>query len=114
MRVAVINAPGFNYTIVLIHATLLEHALEMSHIVLITVAGPDHPGITAALTRKVADFSGTILDIGQAVIHDNLSLGFVSRLPADTDYAAFEAAISDVAQAQGLQPRVEKITSDEY
>ena len=47
----------------------------MREILLITVTGPDRPGVTAALTRHLADADATILDMGQAVIHERLTLG---------------------------------------
>ncbi|MBL7714095.1 MAG: phosphoserine phosphatase SerB [Bdellovibrionales bacterium] len=49
-------------------------------VVLITVAGPDAPGITSQLTGILADGGTTILDIGQAVIHGLLSLSILFEL----------------------------------
>lgn len=50
-------------------------------IILLNVTGKDHPGLTAALTDVLADHAVNILDIGQAVIHDHLSLGMLLELP---------------------------------
>ena len=47
----------------------------MREIILIQVSGNDRPGLTAAFTRILARYHLNILDIGQAVIHDTLSLG---------------------------------------
>ena len=47
----------------------------MREIILINITGKDKPGLTASLTRILGQYHVTILDIGQAVIHDYLSLG---------------------------------------
>lgn len=46
-------------------------------IILITISGTDQPGVTAALTEILAKNDAVILDIGQADIHNNLSLGIL-------------------------------------
>ncbi len=53
----------------------------MSEVVLIKVAGPDRPGITRKITNLLSDYSVNVLDIGQAVIHNNLSLGILAEIP---------------------------------
>lgn len=50
----------------------------------ITVSGPDHPGITAMLTKKIDEHKEEILDMGQAVTHGQLSLSMVLKLNADS------------------------------
>lgn len=55
----------------------------MSEVILVTVTGQDRPGLTAALTGILANYDVTVLDIGQAVIHDSLSLGMLIEAPAD-------------------------------
>lgn len=49
-------------------------------IILVTVSGPDFPGITARLMKIIADYHVDILDMGQAVTHGLLSLSFVLGL----------------------------------
>lgn len=46
-------------------------------IILININGADRPGVTAALTEILAKNNALILDIGQADIHNNLSLGIL-------------------------------------
>lgn len=53
----------------------------MSELVLINVAGPDRPGVTAAITECLSGYDVDILDIGQAVIHDSLALGLLVNIP---------------------------------
>jgi len=52
-------------------------------IILLNVTGKDHPGLTAALAEVLADHGVNILDIGQAVIHDHLSLGMLLEVPPE-------------------------------
>jgi phosphoserine phosphatase len=49
-------------------------------IILVTVSGPDCPGITARLMKIISEYNVDILDMGQAVTHGLLSLSFVLGL----------------------------------
>lgn len=74
----------------------------MREIILIQVTGGDRPGLSAAFTRILASYDINILDIGQAVIHESLSLGILIEIPADHESSAvlkdllFEAHKLDV------------------
>ncbi len=50
-------------------------------VILLSISGKDKSGVTAALTTILSQYNADILDIGQAVIHDTLSLGILFRLP---------------------------------
>lgn len=50
---------------------------QNDEIILININGADRPGVTAALTEILAKNNAVILDIGQADIHNNLSLGIL-------------------------------------
>ena len=50
---------------------------KANEIILITINGMDRPGVTAALTEILANNNAVILDIGQADIHNQLSLGIL-------------------------------------
>ncbi|MCD7848688.1 MAG: phosphoserine phosphatase SerB [Parabacteroides sp.] len=50
---------------------------QKDEIILITINGTDRPVVTAALTEILAKNNAVILDIGQADIHNNLSLGIL-------------------------------------
>lgn len=84
--------------------------------VLIHFAGPDAPGLTAKLTRILADFHITILDIGQAVVHESLVLGILVEVPATRGSAqvrsAVKTALLDQAHALGLQAHFTTISQD--
>lgn len=50
---------------------------QNDEIILININGADRPGVTAALTEILARNNAVILDIGQADIHNHLSLGIL-------------------------------------
>lgn len=53
----------------------------MSEIILINISGQDKPGLTASLMSILAEYDVGVLDIGQAMIHDTLSLGMLVEVP---------------------------------
>ena len=56
----------------------------MEKIILVHVTGGDRPGLTAELSDVLAGYAVDILDIGQVVIHNFLTLGILIRLPSDS------------------------------
>ncbi len=60
-------------------------ARAMTEIYLINILGADRQGLTAELMQILAGFAVQILDIGQAVIHDQLTLGILVEIPAGTE-----------------------------
>ena len=54
--------------------------MEDREIILLKVSGQDKPGVTAGLTSVLATYDAVILDIGQADIHDTLSLGILFQI----------------------------------
>jgi phosphoserine phosphatase len=59
----------------------------VKEVVLIKVSGEDKPGVTASITGILARYGVNILDIGQAEIHDNLSLGILAEIPTTAEAA---------------------------
>mgnify|MGYP000362324778 CR=1 FL=1 len=57
-------------------------AIADKEIILLKVSGQDKPGVTAGLTSILANYDAVILDIGQADIHDTLSLGILFQIKA--------------------------------
>lgn len=62
----------------------------MSEVILVSVTGQDRPGLTAELTGILARYDVTVLDIGQSVIHDSLSLGLLIESPKDDGCSVFK------------------------
>lgn len=56
----------------------------MEKIILVHVTGGDRPGLTSGLTDVMANYDVDVLDIGQVVIHNFLTLGILIRLPSDS------------------------------
>ena len=54
-------------------------------VILLNISGPDKPGITTSLTHILAQYNVGILDIGQAVIHDELALGILFEVTDDSE-----------------------------
>jgi len=84
--------------------------------VLIHFAGPDAPGLTAKLTRILADYNVCILDIGQAVVHESLVLGILVEVPASRGSAQLRSSVKSALQTQahelGLQAHFTTISED--
>ena len=53
--------------------------LENTELILVRITGEDRPGLTASITEILAKYDVTILDIGQADIHNTLSLGILCK-----------------------------------
>ncbi len=85
----------------------------MSDVLLITFSGEDQPGFTAALSALLADHQINILDIGQAVIHDTLSLGTLVEVP-DGSHQGLREVLMDFAESVGLRVRFTEISADSY
>ena len=86
----------------------------MNDILLITISGADQPGLTANITGLLAQRDVNILDIGQAVIHDSLSIGVLVEVPLERDRPEVVAAINAFAEAAGLKARFRDISPESY
>lgn len=86
----------------------------MNEILLVTLSGDDHPGITAGVAAILAQHAVNVLDIGQAVIHDTLSMGVLIEVPADDDRQALRADIKAYAAEHGLKARFDDVASERY
>ena len=53
--------------------------MEKKEQILIRINGQDRPGLTAAIMQILARYGAQVLDIGQADIHNTLSLGILIR-----------------------------------
>jgi phosphoserine phosphatase len=80
-----------------------------SEAVLVHFSGHDAPGLTAALTGILAGFDISVLDIGQAVVHESLSLGILIEVTDHSVLAALKAALQTRAHELGLQTRFRTI-----
>lgn len=86
----------------------------MNTVLLINVSGPDEVGITSALTGILAKHSVSILDIGQAVIHHNLSLGILIEVTDDAQVSTMFLEVLQKMDDMGMQTRMRPITAERY
>ena len=91
----------------------------MSEVVLITISGQDRAGLTSALTGILAKYDVNVLDIGQSVIHESLSLGILIEAPEEDKTSAVleHTAFKDIlfkAHELNLNVRFTPIAKQEY
>ncbi len=86
----------------------------MNTILLITISGADHPGVTSEVTGILAEHGVSILDIGQAVIHSTLSMGMLVEIPEVVDAQQVNEAVENCAASQGVSARISPVSSDSY
>jgi len=78
------------------------------------VSGEDKPGLTAELTKILADYKINILDIGQAVIHETLSLGIMIEIPKESESAPVLKELLFKAHRLNVQLRFNPVDWDDY
>ncbi len=83
-------------------------------IVLLNVSGDDKPGVTAGLTEILSEHKVNILDIGQAVIHNNLGLGILLEVPESADSSPVIKDLLFKAYGMGLTIKFTPISEKQY
>ncbi len=86
----------------------------MSDILLISLTGEDHPGVTASVAAILADHGVNVLDIGQAVIHDALSMGMLVEVPPHVDGERVCTEVELCATRLGMRARISPVSADSY
>lgn len=95
-------------------ATFTEEEPVEKEIVLITVSGKDKPGVTEGISEILTRYSVHILDIGQAVIHDTLSLGFLVEVPEKAESSPVLRDVLYYTHGQKLEAHFEPISENDY
>ena len=84
-----------------------------TELILIRVTGEDRPGLTASVTEILAKYDATILDIGQADIHNTLPLGILCK--TEEQHSGFiMKELLFKASSLGVTIRFYPITAKEY
>lgn len=86
----------------------------MKEILLINMSGADKPGVTSAITSILAECEANILDIGQAVIHDNLSLGVLVEIPVKHGSSPVLKDVLFKAHELDMSVRFQPISEENY
>lgn len=83
-------------------------------VILLSISGTDCPGVTASLTAILSHYQADVLDIGQSVIHDTLSLGILFRLPNSHESGAVLKDLLFKAYELNVQARFTPINDATY
>lgn len=86
----------------------------MSELILITLSGQDKPAVTSTITKILAEHGANILDIGQAVIHDTLSLGILVDIPEGQDSSPLVKNVLYRMHEIDMQVRFQPISEKSY
>ena len=97
-----------------IDSGIIERELAMREIILINITGKDKPGLTCSLTNILAQYEVIILDIGQAVIHDYLSLGILVEIPSKHSSSSILKDLLFQAHKLEIQIRFSAIDVENY
>ena len=85
-----------------------------NEIILLNISGQDKPGLTSSLTSVLAEYGAKVLDIGQANIHDTLSLGILFEIQSGRDSAAVLKDLLFKAYELGIKAKFTPITLEDY
>lgn len=86
----------------------------MRDIILIHITGGDKPGVTAEISQVLAGYGVDILDIGQVVIHNFLTLGILIRIPPEAETAPIVKDVLFKAHEMGVSLRLHPLDEDKY
>ncbi len=75
----------------------------MNNTILIHFSGQDRPGLIAELTAILASYNTCVLDIGQAVVHETLSLGLLVEIPSSDSFRSFQDTLVEKSAELRLQ-----------
>lgn len=85
-----------------------------SEIILINISGDDKPGVTMAITEILGKYNATILDIGQADIHNTLSLGMLFKVSNQNDSGNILKEVLFKCSELNVNVRFTPVTIDRY
>ncbi|HEX7036074.1 MAG TPA: phosphoserine phosphatase SerB [Pseudomonadales bacterium] len=85
-----------------------------SEILLVNVSGEDQPGLMAMLTSTLAQYQVRVLDVGQAVIHDELNAGLLIQIIDSADTAGVMKDLQFRTRELGITVRFTPISEAEY
>ncbi len=85
-----------------------------NEIILLNISGQDKPGLTSSLTSVLADYGAKVLDIGQANIHETLSLGILFKIESGAKSAAVLKDLLFKSYELGIKAKFTPITLEDY
>jgi len=93
---------------------LCEGVTVTAEIVLLNVSGRDESGLMAMLTSALARHQVRVLDIGQAVIHDELNLGMLVQIMDAGGTAVVLADLRECLGQRGVTLRTASVSPEDY
>ena len=85
-----------------------------NEIFLLNISGQDKPGLTSSLTSVLAEYDAKVLDIGQANIHETLSLGILFEIESGEKSSAVQKDLLFKAYELGITAKFTTITLEDY
>ncbi|MGB3621759.1 MAG: phosphoserine phosphatase SerB, partial [Ketobacter sp.] len=86
----------------------------MHEILLINISGADKPGVTSTIADLLSRYDVNVLDIGQAVIHDTLTLGMVIEVPQELEASPVLKDVLFACHSMDMAVRFIPIDDTEY
>ena len=86
----------------------------VSNIILLNISGEDRIGLSADFYSVIGEADVRILDIGQSVIHDQVSQGMMLQLPDNQDNQVLKDSLVQKAQSLGLNVKISDIAYNDY
>ncbi len=82
-------------------------------LIMINISGADRPGVTAALSEILAQYDAQILDIGQADIHHNLTLGLLIKTDSSVSGEIMKEMLFKAYELQ-IKVRFSPVEEEDY
>jgi len=86
----------------------------VSNIILLNISGEDRIGLSADFYAVIGEIDVRILDIGQSVIHDQVSQGMMLQLPSDRNQEELKTRLIKQADSLGLTVKIRDIGRSDY
>ncbi len=86
----------------------------MSEILLINITGRDRKGLNSKFASILAQYDVNILDMGQSVIHEHISLGILVEIPNAEDFPSLYKDMLYEGHILGLSIDIKPVAMDRY
>jgi len=86
----------------------------MNKIILINFSGGDRPGLTSSLAAILATYDVRILDIGQAVVHETLTLAILIEVPSVREFTPLKKDLIVRAHELDLKIKLTPISEEAF
>ena len=86
---------------------------DKEELILMRITGEDRPGLTASFMEILARYEATVMDIGQADIHNTLSLGIMIRVSEENSGQVMKHVLFKAAE-MGVNVRFFPVAEADY